>query len=153
MFTENLFTKLLQFEQGWIVKSVETDLTEQEIYIEISCILDHLVDEETGEVCIYDRASVRSWRHLDTMQYKTFIKCQLPRNINSNGKIKTVQPNWASCYERYTYLFEHVVIELLQASKNQTKIAKLMRCGFNVINRILHQSVESDMKRRKLSPI
>ena len=154
MFTENLFTKLLQLEQGWIVKSVETDLTEQEIYIEISCILDHLVDEETGEVCkFYDRAPVRSWRHLDTMQYKTFIKCQLPRIITSNGKVKTVQPNWASGYERHTYLFEHVVIDLLQASKNQTKTAKLMRCGFNVINRILHQSVERGMKRRSLSQV
>lgn len=154
MFTENLFTTLLQLEQGWIVKSVETDLTEQEIYIEISCILDHLVDEETGEVCkFYDRAPVRSWRHLDTMQYKTFIKCQLPRIITSNGKVKTVQPNWASGYERHTYLFEHVVIDLLQASKNQTKTAKLMRCGFNVINRILHQSVERGMKRRSLSQV
>jgi transposase len=154
MFTENLFTKLLQLEQGWIVKSVETDFSEQEIYIEISCILDHLVDEETGEVCkFYDRAPVRSWRHLDTMQYKTFIKCQLPRIITSNGKVKTVQPNWASGYERHTYLFEHVVIDLLQASKNQTKTAKLMRCGFNVINRILHQSVERGMKRRSLSQV
>jgi transposase len=154
MFTENLFTKLLQLEQGWIVKSVETDFSEQEIHIEISCILDQFVDEETGEICkFYDRAPVRSWRHLDTMQYKTFIKCQLPRMITSNGKVKTVQPNWASGYERHTYLFEHVVIDLLQASKNQTKTAKLMRCGFNVINRILHQSVERGMKRRSLSQV
>jgi hypothetical protein len=71
MFTENLFTMLLQLEQGWIVKSVETDLTEQEIYIEISCILDQFVDEETGEICkFYDRAPVRSWRHLSTFQLK-----------------------------------------------------------------------------------
>jgi transposase len=154
MFTENLFTKLLQLEQGWIVKSVETDFSEQEIHIEISCILDQFLDEETGEICkFYDRAPVRSWRHLDTMQYKTFIKCQLPRMITSNGKVKTVQPNWASGYERHTYLFEHVVIDLLQASKNQTKTAKLMRCGFNVINRILHQSVERGMKRRSLSQV
>jgi transposase len=141
-------------EQGWIVKSVETDFSEQEIHIEISCILDQFLDEETGEICkFYDRAPVRSWRHLDTMQYKTFIKCQLPRMITSNGKVKTVQPNWASGYERHTYLFEHVVIDLLQASKNQTKTAKLMRCGFNVINRILHQSVERGMKRRSLSQV
>lgn len=154
MFTENLFTKLLQLDQGWIVKSVETDFSEQEIHIEISCILDQFVDEETGAICkFYDRAPVRSWRHLDTMQYKTFIKCQLPRMITSNGKVKTVQPNWASGYERHTYLFEHVVIDLLQASKNQTKTAKLMRCGFNVINRILHQSVERGMKRRSLSQV
>ena len=154
MFTENLFTKFLQLEQGWIVKSVETDLSEQEICIEISCILDHFLDDETGEICkFYDRAPVRSWRHLDTMQYKTFIKCQLPRIINSNGKVKTVQPNWASGYERHTYLFEHAVIDLLKASKNQTKTSKLMRCGFNVVNRIMHLSVKRGMDRRNYSEL
>ena len=154
MFTENLFTKLLQLEQGWIVKSVETDLSEQEICIEISCILDHFLDDETGEICkFYDRAPVRSWRHLDTMQYKTFIKCQLPRINNSNGKVKTVQPNWASGYERHTYLFEHAVIDLLKASKNQTKTSKLMRCGFNVVNRIMHLSVKRGMDRRNYSEL
>ena len=154
MFTENLFTKLLQLEQGWIVKSVETDLSEQEICIEISCILDHFLDDETGEICkFYDRAPVRSWRHLYTMQYKTFIKCQLPRIINSNGKVKTVQPNWASGYERHTYLFEHAVIDLLKASKNQTKTSKLMRCGFNVVNRIMHLSVKRGMDRRNYSEL
>jgi len=154
MFTENLFTKLLQLEQGWIVKSVETDLSEQEICIEIFCILDHFLDDETGEICkFYDRAPIRSWRHLDTMQYKTFIKCQLPRIINSNGKVKTVQPNWASGYERHTYLFEHAVIDLLKASKNQTKTSKLMRCGFNVVNRIMHLSVKRGMDRRNYSEL
>ena len=154
MFTENLFTKLLQLEQGWLVKSVETDLSEQEICIEISCILDHFLDDETGEICkFYDRAPVRSWRHLDTMQYKTFNKCQLPRIINSNGKVKTVQPNWASGYERHTYLFEHAVIDLLKASKNQTKTSKLMRCGFNVVNRIMHLSVKRGMDRRNYSEL
>lgn len=154
MFTDNLFTKLLQLEDGWIVESVETDFSEQEIYIQIACFLDQLEDDQTGELCkVYDHAPARSWRHLDTMQYKTFIKCQLPRIITSSGKVKTVQPNWASGYERHTYLFEHLVIDLLKASKNQTRTAKLMRCGFNVVNRILHLSVERGMKRRNHSQV
>ena len=87
------------------------------------------------------------------MQYKTFIKCQLPRIIDSNGKVKTVQPNWASGYERHTYLFEHAVIDLLKASKNQTKTSKLMRSGFNVVNRIMHLSVKRGMDRRNYSEL
>lgn len=154
MFTENLFTKLLQLEDGWIVESVDTDFSEQEIYIQIACVLDHLVDDQSGELCkVYDHAPIRSWRHLDTMQYKTFIKCQLPRIITSSGKVKTVQPNWASGYERHTFLFEHAVIDLLKASKNQTKTAQLMRCGFNIVNRIMHLSSERGMKRRNYSQV
>lgn len=152
MFTENLFTKLLQLEENWIVKSVDTDFDSGEIFIHIECLRDQLEDRETGELCkVYDHAPMREWRHLDTMQYKTYIRCQLPRIMTSQGKVKTYQPNWASGHERHTYLFEHAVIDLLQASKNQTKTAQLMRCGFNVVNRILHLSVRRGMSRRNCS--
>lgn len=154
MFTENLFTKLLQLEENWVVKSVDTDFDSEEIFIYIECLRDHLEDRETGDLCkVYDHAPMREWRHLDTMQYKTYIRCQLPRIITSEGKVKTFQPNWASDHERHTYLFEHAVIDLLKASKNQTKTAQLMRCGFNVVNRIMHLSVKRGMDRRNNSTL
>jgi transposase len=154
MFTEGLFTKLLQLEDGWFVESVETDFKQEEIYIQIECVLDELEDAETGELCrVYDHAPVREWRHLDTMQYRTFLRCKLPRILTSSGKVKTVQPNWASDYGRNTYLFETAVIDLLKASKNQTKTAQLMRCGFNVVNSIMHRSVERGMDRRSYDQI
>lgn len=154
MFTENFFTKLLDLEDGWAVESIDTDLSKAEIYIHVVCLLDELNDSDTHELCkVYDFAPERSWRHLDTMQYKTFIKSRLPRIKTSTGKIKTVQPNWASGYERHTFLFEHAVIDLLKASKNQTKTAELMRCGFNVVKRILHLSAQPGMERRNHSQI
>jgi transposase len=154
MFTENFFTTLLNLEDGWVVESVKSNLATAEIFIHISCSLEQLVDDQTGELCkVDDHAPVREWRHLDTMQYKNYIKCPLPRIITSEGKVKTVQPNWASGYERHTFLFEHAVIDLLKASKNQTKTAQLMRCGFNIVNRILHLSTERGMKRRNYSHV
>ncbi|WP_297337319.1 ISL3 family transposase [Algoriphagus sp.] len=154
MFTEGLFTKLLQLEDGWFVESVETDFKQEEIYIQIACILDQLEDAETGELCkVYEHAPVREWRHLDTMQYRTFLRCKLPRIITPSGKVKTVQPNWASDYGRTTFLFETAVIDLLKASKNQTKTAKFMRCGFNVVNSIMHRSVKRGMDRRSYDQI
>jgi len=152
MFTENFFKLLLNLEEGWEVKTVSTDITKSEVSIEIACTLRELEDKETGEMCkIYDHAPERSWRHLDTMQYQTYIRCGLPRIKTGSGKVKTFQPNWASARERHTYLFEHVVIDLLKASKNQTKTAKLMRCGFNVVNRIIHLSTKRGMERRPLA--
>ncbi len=102
---------------------------------------------------IYDHASERTWRHLDTMQFKTYISCRLPRVKNRKGRILTTIPPWASKHERHTYLFEKAAIDLLQATKNQTKTAELMRCGFNVINRIMHISTERGLKRRDISEI
>jgi len=40
------------------------------------------------------------------------------------------------------------MIDLLKASKNQTKTAQIMRCGFNVVNRIMHLSTKRVMERR-----
>ena len=115
-------------EESWVVKSVETDINSCEVSINIECLLKEFEDEGTGEFCkVYDHAPVWTLRHLDTMQYKTYITCSLPRIKAKTGKVKTVKPSWASGYERHTYLFEHAVIDLLKARKNQTKTAELMR--------------------------
>ena len=152
MFTENFFNLLLNLEDNWVVKSVKTDVNKGEVSLHIKCLLELIEDKETGELCkVYDHAPERTWRHLDTMQYKTFITCSLPRIKTKTGQVKTVSPSWASGYDRHTYLFEHAVIDLLKASKNQTKTAELMRCGFNVVNRIIHLSTERGMQRRSLS--
>ncbi|MBZ0099477.1 MAG: ISL3 family transposase, partial [Taibaiella sp.] len=100
------------------------------------------------ECPIYDHAPERKWRHLDTLQYKTYICCGLPRVKDREGKAKTIVPPWASKHERHTYLFEQLAIDVLLATKNQTQTANLLRCGFNVVNRIMHLCTERGMSRR-----
>lgn len=154
MFTENFFTILLNLEDGWSVQSVGSDLGKAEVFIDVRCLLNELEDKETGDICkVYDHAPSRVWRHLDTMQFKTYIRCRLPRIKTSDGKVKTIQPSWASDHERHTYLFEHAVIDLLKASKNQTKTAQIMRCGFNVVNRMMHLSTKRGMGRRNYTKL
>ena len=102
MFTENFFTILLDLGDDWVVKSVESNIKTNEVFIHIKSISNEFEDPETGKKCkIYDHAPERKWRHLDTMQYKTYITCKLPRIKTPSGKIKTLQPNWASGYERH----------------------------------------------------
>ncbi|MFP4060748.1 MAG: transposase, partial [Bacteroidales bacterium] len=54
----------------------------------------------------------------------------------------------ADGYERHTYLFERLAIDILLSTKNQTKTVELMRCGFNVINRIIPNSVKRGLNGR-----
>jgi transposase len=84
---------------------------------------------------------------------QNLFRCELPRIITSQGKIKTVQPNWASGYVRHTLPFEHAIIDLLKASKNQTKTAQIMRCGFKVVNRVMHLSTKRGMERRNYAEL
>lgn len=154
MFTHQFFDLLLNLEEDWQVKKVEADYRLSDIKIIIEFVGKQAECPKTLEMCkLYDHAPERTWRHLDTMQYKTYISCKLPRVRNKNGKVITIVPPWASKHERHTYLFEHAVIELLLATKNQTKTTELMRCGFNVINRVIHLSTERGLSRRNLSDL
>lgn len=152
MFTQQFFDLLLNLDEDWQVTGVDADYKSEEITININHVSVEALCPESMEMCkIYDHAPLRKWRHLDIMQYKTYIVCQLPRVKNGEGKVVTSPPPWASKHERHTYLFEHVAIDLLLATKNQSKTAALLRCGFNVINRILHLSTARGMHRRNLS--
>ena len=147
MFTESFFTLLLGLEEGWDVDKIDTDIKKEEVRIYINCKLKEA--EIESETCkYYDRAPSREWRHLDTLQFKTFIVCSLPRFKTSTGKVRTLSPPWADPMERHTYLFERMVIDLLLATKKQSKVSELMRCGFNVINRVMHISTERGLTRR-----
>lgn len=96
MFTEKFFTILLDLGEEWEVKSVESNVKTGEVFIHVKCILNEFEDPQTGERCrLYDHVPERKWRYLDTMQYKTYISCRLPRIKTSSGKVKTVQPPWA----------------------------------------------------------
>jgi transposase len=142
MFTEQFFDLLLDFGADWKVKEVESDPETEEVDIYVEYI---------GGEKIYDYAPPRRWRHLDTMQFKTFINSSLPRVEGEDGKVKTLTPPWAERHERHTKLFESAVISLLQATKNQTQTANLMRCQFDVVNRIMHKATMRGLERRKES--
>ena len=121
MFTENFFDLLLNLKEDWTVESVTTNVATSEIHINVKCISSNIIYNEKEGLCkVYDLAPLRSWRHLDVLQYKTYISCSLPRVKLANGSVKTMQPEWASEHDRHTYLFESAVIDLLKATRNQT---------------------------------
>ena len=148
MFSEQFFDLLLNFGDDWKVDDVKVNFKLEEVDIYMSYISDNAECPDSMKLCsIYDHRNIRRWRHLDTMQFKTFINCKVPRVKSSKG-VKTIKVPWADNYERHTYLFERLAIDLLKATKNQTQTMKLLRCGFNVVNRIIDHSVERGMERR-----
>ncbi len=58
-------------------------------------------DEAPG----YDRRT-RRWRHLNTMQWKTFIVAEVPRVNCAHCGVKQVRVVWAEERSRFTELFE-----------------------------------------------
>jgi len=148
MFSEDFFDLVLNFGEDWKVKKVTVNYQLGEVDVFISYVGLRAECPTSKEVCvIYDHRTNRRWRHLDTLQFKTYINCEVPR-VKSSVGVKTVSVPWSDNYERQTYLFERLTIDLLKATKNQTQTAKLLRCGFNVVNRIIHSSVKRGIERR-----
>ncbi|MBA5249756.1 MAG: transposase family protein [Gammaproteobacteria bacterium] len=81
----------------------------------------HPVNNEL--LSVYDHAPIRTWRHLDILQYKTYLQARLPRVKGRDGKVVTITPLWADKSVQYTTLFACYIINLLKATQNQIKAA------------------------------
>lgn len=149
MLTTQLFDLLLDFGPEWQVSDVETNIHEMTVDITIDYVPKSGIDPESEEICpIYDFMEYRRWRHLNIMQYQTYIRCRVPRVKNPVGKVRCIQVPWADNYNRYTYMFEEFVLMVLQATQNQSKTAGLIGSKFDMVNRIMHNSVRRGLKRR-----
>jgi len=148
---QEFFRFLLGLTEEWQIKEVRVTKETNEIDIVIEYVLSKGVCPHTKELCsIYDLRELRRWRHLNIMQYKTFINCRVPRVINKEGKISTIEVPWSDYSERYTYLFEEAVIQLLIMCKNQTKTASYLSVTYDVVSRIMNRAVERGLENREI---
>lgn len=151
LFAKDLFNLLLDFGEDWVIEEIEVDDLKKEVILQMRYKSDKYYDPDTEEECkLYDHAPEREWRHLDVWEYKSYIRTRLPRVITKEGKVKTIRIGWADMHDRHTYSFEIKVLDTLIATKNQSKTASLLKCGFRLVNSILHQSTERGLKRRNL---
>ena len=142
MTESSFYRALLKLNKDWDIDKVTIDAVSNKIHVHLKYLSSKGIcpfSEEESE--IYDFAPERNWRHLDTMQYQTWLVARVPRVINNAGKVSAVEVPWADYSERYTFLFSLAVIQLLQMSRNQTKTAEYFKTTFDVANSIMNKSV------------
>jgi transposase len=150
---EDFFEKLLNFGSEWRVERVEVNAAnEVDIYLRWNLKVHKKEHLDTFEF-VHDYSNYRRWRHLDIMQFKTFINAKVPRIKHKDGKIESVKTPWAASGRHHAYLFEILVIDWLLATKNQTKTAQMLRCGFNLVNNIMHNATLRGLKRRDTNEV
>jgi len=69
---------------------------------------------------------------------KCYIKAKITRLIDKYGKKNSLEVSWADVGSRHSFLFEKFAIDMLKTTRNQTKSVELLRCGFSVVNNIIH---------------
>lgn len=140
---------LLGLDDSWAVDEVDLDLAGSQVTIRLSYCGSGLKCPECGEACSRaDTAPERTWRHLDTMQFKTEIRAAVPRTRCQHCGVKTIAVPWAGKHSRFTLLFEAVAIKVLLASSSVQKAAELLGLSWDCVQTIMQRAVERGMTRR-----
>ncbi|MDO9153132.1 MAG: ISL3 family transposase [Paludibacter sp.] len=146
--------RLLNFGDGWKIEDVEIRKSKKELYLHICYTKPTAICPHTNEDSkIYDYGQERTIRHLDLFEYKTYLRFRLPRVINSVKVISSIKTSFADERVSYTYLLENRVIEILQATSNQSKTSELMDLSFDIVHGIMQRAVSRGLKRRSLDGI
>jgi transposase len=152
MRDRELYGTLLGIEPPWEVTDVTMDVAEEAITVRVELRPGaHLPCPACGrEDCsILDRRE-RTWRHLDTCRFKTFIAAPLPRTQCPACGVKTVAPPWAQEYSRFTMLFERFAIDALQ-EMSKVGACKLLGITWDEAAGIVDRAVARGLAQRDLS--
>jgi len=145
-----IFEQMLKLPSPWEIKKVEVNETTQQVKIFTEYESEEGVCPQTGEICkIYDRRE-RSWRHLDTMEYQTWIYCRLPRVKNSFGEYHFIPIEWSDFGFSHTHKFENKCIIVLQKT-HCVGAAELMSIGEDKMRGIMHKAVYRGFNKRDLT--
>ena len=74
--------------------------------------------------------------------------CKLPRYIDSDGKPKVIDINFAPKNKGYTYLFSQKIIEVLQKVRVQKTVADLLQTTAHIVRSVMEQAVENALEER-----
>src|SRR5215471_305005 len=154
MSDNKIYERLLRLGEEWEVSSVLLDESNDIVHITIAYKYDTWTDRTNGEVFpIFDFRCERVWRHLDCMEFRTHVHCRLPRIKTADGKVHTIEYEWAESGFSHTKKFENRCIATLQSTHNRKSAADLMRVSDDKMCGIMHAAVERGLKRRDLSHV
>lgn len=152
MRDKDLYAQLLGLKRPWAVEDVRVDHKAQTVTVAVSteggaewsC-------PECGQACPgYDRRR-RRWRHLDTMQYTTYVEAEVPRVSCSAHGVLMVEVPWAEPGSGYAALFEALVIDWLKEASIQA-VARQLGLSWNAVDRIQRRAVSRGLARRVAEP-
>lgn len=146
------YALLLGVGSPWEVKTVDLKLAEKKVEIELGWQWGAAARcPECGRECsIHDSAPERTWRHLDTMQFRTLIRARTPRSKCPEHGVKTMAVAWAAPQGRFTLLFERFAVEVLLASGSVSQACGLLGIGWDTAQEIMRRAVERGLERRQL---
>jgi transposase len=124
-----LYRQLLGLNTPWTVTRVELRVKEQrvEVWAGHAESVRWPCPECATELALYDHGEERTWRHLDSCQFQTYLHARPPRVTCPEHGVRQVQLPWAEPRGRFTTLFERLAIDVLRETdvKGATQILRI----------------------------
>ena len=150
MQDRDLYARILGLVDPWQVRDVHLDVKGAEVRVFVAPkITATLVCPECGKSCPGYDSRPRSWRHLDTCQYRTILVADVPRvNCKEHGVLQVKVP-WAEPNSGFTALMEGLVINWLLSLASIKTVAQQLRLTWDQVDGIMCRAVERGLLRRK----
>jgi transposase len=107
MDDKELFAHALGVQPPWRIKDVRIDVEAQRVEVEVECAQTVWADPQTKARVHVHGYEPRTWRHLDTMQFETFIQARVPRLKYPDGHTELLPIPWAEPHSRHTLFLKH----------------------------------------------
>lgn len=153
MHDKELYAAILGIRSPWEVTSVTLDSESEEVRVVIDPSAGtRFTCPQCGTPCPGYDTRRRSWRHLDTCQFKTILEASVPRVRCSEHGVLQIEVPWAEPNSGFTALMEALIIDwLLEASI--LAVSRRMRISWDQIDGVMQRAVRRGLERRKLEGI
>jgi len=144
----SLYERILSLSPPWFVEAVELDENTDTVNVFIEVDRTH---ELKCPICEkssprYDARS-RTWRHLDSCQFKTLVHASIPRVHCAEHGVLQIDVPWAENRSGFTLLFEqHVIRWLKVASINAVR--QQLQLSWNAVDGIMQRAVKRGLAAR-----
>jgi len=148
MKDKELFAKILDIHHPWIVREVALHLEEGEVIVYVHW------DPLVGLTCPRCKADVpgydtreRSWRHLNTCEYRTILVAEVPRCNCSTDGVHQIPVPWGEAGSRFTAKFEAFAIDWLKET-SISAVGRNLSLSWDQLDGIMQRAVKRGLERR-----
>ena len=151
----SLYQQILGLSDPWFVTDVKLDVEKQRVDIQV----EHARQAKwccpvcQKQVGLYDHAEERTWRHLDSCQFQTFLRARIPRVACPEHGIRNATLPWGERGSRFTLLMESLIINVLQQCQTIQGACRLLGITWDEAMGVVTRAVRRGQARKQQRPL
>jgi transposase len=153
MRDKDLYATILGIRSPWHVTAVDLSAQQEEVRVTIEAQGSaRFTCPSCDKPCPRYDSRRRSWRHLDTCQFRTLLVADVPRVECPEHGVVQVHVPWAEPGSGLTALMEALIIDWLKEASIQA-VSRLLRLSWDQIDGVMQRAVARGLRRRELGPL